>query len=118
MPENTRNARRIGPGELTGQLEYSDKVRELLTLKYNHRPLAFVHTYGCQGNVSDSERIKGLLAGMGYGFCGSAEEADLILFNTCAVREHAEDRVIGNIGALTCKQLHSANLFWLPSADT
>ena len=100
MPENTRNARRIGPGELTGQLEYSDKVRELLTLKYNHRPLAFVHTYGCQGNVSDSERIKGLLAGMGYGFCGSAEEADLILFNTCAVREHAEDRVIGNIGAL------------------
>lgn len=100
MPESTRYTRRIDPGELAGQLEYSDKVRELLTLKYNHRPLAFVHTYGCQGNVSDSEHIKGLLSGMGYGFCGSAEEADLILFNTCAVREHAEDRVIGNIGAL------------------
>lgn len=100
MPESTRYTRRIGPEELAGQLEYSDKVRELLTLKYNHRPLAFVHTYGCQGNVSDSEHIKGLLSGMGYGFCGSAEEADLILFNTCAVREHAEDRVIGNIGAL------------------
>lgn len=103
MPESTRSFHRIGPGDLAGQLEYSDKVRELLALKYTHRPMAFVHTYGCQGNVSDSEHIKGLLAGMGYGFCDSAEEADLILFNTCAVREHAEDRVIGNIGAL--KQL-------------
>lgn len=100
MPENTRYSRRINPEELAGQIEYSEKVRELLALKYNHRPLAFVHTYGCQGNVSDSEHIKGMLAGMGYGFCGSVEEADLVLFNTCAVREHAEDRVIGNIGAL------------------
>lgn len=100
MPENTIDFRRLGPEDLVGQMEYSDKVRELLTLKYTHRPMAFVHTYGCQGNVSDSEHIKGLLAGMGYGFCDSADKADLILFNTCAVREHAEDRVIGNIGAL------------------
>ncbi len=100
MPENIRFSARIGPSELTVQAEYSEKVRELLSLKYDRRPLAFVHTYGCQGNVSDSEHIKGMLAGMGYGFCTQAEEADLILLNTCAVREHAEDRVIGNIGAL------------------
>ena len=63
-------------------------------------PLAFVHTYGCQGNVSDGERIKGMLAAMGFAFTEVIEDADLILYNTCAVREHAEDRVFGNVGAL------------------
>ena len=63
-------------------------------------PLAYVRTYGCQQNVADSERLKGMLAAMGYGFTENPEEASLILFNTCAVREHAEDRVFGNVGAL------------------
>lgn len=63
-------------------------------------PLAHVRTYGCQQNVSDSEHIKGMLAQMGFGFTEDPEQADLILFNTCAVREHAEDRVFGNVGAL------------------
>ena len=62
--------------------------------------LACVRTYGCQQNVADSERIKGMLSEMGYGFTENTEEADLILFNTCAVREHAELKVYGNIGAL------------------
>ena len=66
----------------------------------NDRPLAFVHTYGCQGNVSDGERISGLLAAMGFDFTQDVNQADLILYNTCAVREHAEDRVYGNVGAL------------------
>jgi len=66
----------------------------------NDRPLAFVHTYGCQGNVSDGERISGLLAAMGFDFTQDVNEADLVLYNTCAVREHAEDRVYGNVGAL------------------
>ena len=64
------------------------------------KPLAFVRTYGCQQNVADSEKIKGELAQMGFSFTEEADKADLILFNTCAVREHAEDRVYGNIGAL------------------
>ncbi len=63
-------------------------------------PLAFVHTYGCQQNVADSERIKGLLAQMGFSFAAGPEDADFILFNTCAVRGHAENRVFGNVGAL------------------
>ncbi|MCD7827881.1 MAG: tRNA (N6-isopentenyl adenosine(37)-C2)-methylthiotransferase MiaB [Clostridiales bacterium] len=75
-------------------------VRELLYAKYGESPKAFVHTYGCQGNVSDSEKIKGLLREMGYEFVSSPENADFVLFNTCAVREHAEDRVFGNVGAL------------------
>lgn len=63
-------------------------------------PAAMVHTYGCQQNVADSEKIKGLLERMGFSFTDDPEQADLILFNTCAVREHAEDRVFGNVGAL------------------
>ncbi len=63
-------------------------------------PMAMVHTYGCQQNVADSEKIKGLLAQMGFSFTDDAEAADFVLFNTCAVRGHAENRVFGNVGAL------------------
>lgn len=63
-------------------------------------PRAMIVTYGCQQNTSDSEIIKGMLALSGYEFCDSYEDADLVVFNTCAVREHAELRVYGNIGAL------------------
>ena len=50
--------------------------------------------------MADGERIKGMLAEMGYLFTDTVESADLVLYNTCAVREHAEDRVFGNVGAL------------------
>ncbi len=79
---------------------YMAEVRERMGERVAGTPLAFVRTYGCQQNVADGEKIKGLLAEMGFGFADSAEDADLILFNTCAVREHAEDRVFGNVGAL------------------
>lgn len=60
--------------------------------------LAYVHSFGCQLNFSDGEKIKGELLQMGFGFTDSYENADLIILNTCAVRESAEDRVFGNIG--------------------
>ncbi len=63
-------------------------------------PLAFVDTYGCQQNEADSERIRGYLRDMGYGFTQDEHAADVIVINTCAVRAHAEDRVLGNVGAL------------------
>ena len=63
-------------------------------------PLAWVDTYGCQQNENDSERIRGLLAQCGYGMTDRSEDADVIVINTCAVREHANQRVFGNIGAL------------------
>lgn len=50
--------------------------------------------------MADGERIKGMLSEMGFEFTEDEDEADFILFNTCAIREHAEDRVFGNIGAL------------------
>ena len=76
-------------------------VREIMRVRARgSRPLAFVRTYGCQQNVADGEKIKGQLAEMGFSFTQNAEEADFILYNTCAVREHAEDRIWGNVGAL------------------
>ena len=85
---------------LEKQREYSALVSQILTDRFASKPLAMVVTYGCQQNVSDSEKIKGMLAEMGFDFTEQAAEADFILFNTCAVREHAEDRVFGNVGAL------------------
>ena len=87
--------------ELNKQKEYMNLVRTVISSRYpTDAPKAFVHTYGCQGNVADSEKILGMLKEMGYEFCDTAEDADLVLYNTCAIREHAEDRVFGNVGAL------------------
>ena len=80
--------------------EHNTVAAELVRQTYDTPPLAFVHSYGCQQNVNDGERIKGVLVDIGYGLCDKPEDADLILFNTCAVREHAEQRVFGNVGAL------------------
>ena len=75
------------------------RCEQLITLN-GCQPTAFTHHYGCQQNVSDGEKLDGMLLEMGYAFCESAENADLVLFNTCAVRENAEDRIFGNVGAL------------------
>lgn len=81
--------------------EYIPMVAQIMDIrKRGEVPLAYIRTYGCQQNVADSEQIKGLLAEMGYEFTDTPDNADFILFNTCAVREHAEDRVFGNVGAL------------------
>ncbi len=86
---------------LEKQKEYTELLRDILPLRYStEHPKAFVHTYGCQQNVADSERIKGMLEQAGCEMTEEKEKADIILFNTCAVREHAEDRVFGNVGAL------------------
>ena len=86
--------------ELDIQKEFCKKVRSVISKRYDPAPLACIVTYGCQQNVADSEKIKGMLHEMGYGFTEERTKAQLILFNTCAVREHAEDRVFGNVGAL------------------
>ena len=65
-----------------------------------HAPLAYVHSFGCQQNVSDGEKLKGQLSGIGYDFTDDITKAQLILLNTCAVRENAEDKVFGTLGDL------------------
>lgn len=93
--------RKITADELEKQCPFTEKIRQhYIESKPDSPPLACVRTFGCQQNVSDSEQIKGMLAAMGFGFTEDPEEADFILFNTCAVREHACDRVFGNVGAL------------------
>lgn len=101
----------VGEAQMNRQKEYSAQVRSLLRRQYGERrPQALVHTYGCQGNVADSERMKGMLVEMGYAFTDDADKADFILYNTCAIREHAEDRVFGNVGALKHYKRRNPNL--------
>ena len=63
-------------------------------------PLVYLKSFGCQQNVSDGEKLKGKLAEIGYDFTDELSQAQFILYNTCAVRENAEDKVFGYIGDL------------------
>ena len=86
--------------------DYIKEVRALLEKRQGeHR--AFVHTYGCQQNFSDGEKLEGLLEQMGYTIADTDENAEFVIFNTCAIRENAEKRVFGNVGIL--KKAHSEN---------
>ena len=77
-------------------------------------PRAYVETYGCQQNEADSERLRGMLVSAGYGICQEAEGADVVVMNTCAIREHANQRVFGNLGALThTKRRHPGQKIFL-----
>src|SRR5256714_15038714 len=64
------------------------------------RPTVYIETYGCQMNVSDSELMLGKLMAEGYAAVDSPDAADVILVNTCAIRDHAEQRVLGRLGEL------------------
>ncbi len=85
--------------QIAAQEAVAARLRERFTAD-GKTPLAMVDTYGCQQNESDSERIRGYLAEMGFGFTSDEFAADIVVINTCAVREHAEMRVLGNVGAL------------------
>ena len=74
---------------------------------YPVQPLAYLHSFGCQLNVADGEKLKGILQEIGYGFTDDITKASLILYNTCAVRENAEDRVFGTLGSI--KKLKQEN---------
>ncbi len=84
------------------RVEYArnERAAAVLLAHYKRKPRAYVRSFGCQQSVSDGERLKGVLQDTGFLLTEEPAEADLILFNTCAVREHAEQRVYGNLGAL------------------
>lgn len=100
MSDSSRKTAVVSEEELEKQKQFTVKVHSVITARYDEKPKACVITYGCQQNVADSEKIKGMLELMGYAFTEDRLEAKLIIFNTCAVREHAEDRVFGNVGSL------------------
>lgn len=76
------------------------KACEAVRDAYPEQKTCFVQSYGCQMNDYDAERLMGMFQAMGYAKTNDKAEADFIIFNTCCVREHAEKRVFGNIGAL------------------
>lgn len=75
-----------------------NEIKELIGRQASHK--AYVRSFGCQLNVSDGEKIKGILKNAGYEFTENENDADLIILNTCAVRENAEDRVFGIVGSM------------------
>ena len=90
---------RITPEQVERQQRLCAEIRDYWTTQ-GVTPTAYVETYGCQQNEADSEQLRGMLEAAGYGLTDSAEGADAVIFNTCAIREHAEQRVFGNVGAL------------------
>ncbi len=90
----------IPTGEVQRQMEICRQLAQH-NAEAGEQPLALVDTYGCQQNEADSEQIRGMLREMGYAFTEDTSVADVIVINTCAIREHAELRVLGNVGALT-----------------
>lgn len=107
MSLNTRKTVVISSEEIDQQIQYVDNINKLI--KYRELKYHIV-TYGCQMNVHDSEKLAGMLSAMGYTETSEQEDADLILFNTCCVRENAENRVYGNVGALYPYKQRNPNL--------
>jgi tRNA-2-methylthio-N6-dimethylallyladenosine synthase len=70
----------------------------------------YIETYGCQMNLADTEIVQGVLKRNGYEFTNNADQADVVLINTCAIREHAEERIYGRLGAFRAIKKHKPNL--------
>ena len=87
----------ISPEDKALQEVYINSIKNSLSGETKY---AMVETYGCQQNVNDSQRIEGMLLEMGFTLTDDREKADVIIFNTCAIRENAHERVYGNLGAL------------------
>ena len=103
----------ISQAELDAQLAYCNKINDIWRSR-GITPTAYVETYGCQQNEADSEKIRGILCESGYAITDTAENADVVVMNTCAIREHAEQRVFGNLGALThTKRRHPGQKIFL-----
>ncbi len=90
----------ISPSDLDAQRTYCAQVADYWSAR-GRTPSAYVETYGCQQNEADSQRVRGMLLACGYRMAEGPEGADVVVMNTCAIREHAEQRVFGNLGALT-----------------
>ena len=103
----------ISQEDLDRQFGYCDRIAAFWA-QQGLTPKAYVETYGCQQNEADSEKLRGLLAQCGYSIAQEAEGADVVVMNTCAIREHAEQRVFGNLGALThTKRRHPGQKIFL-----
>ena len=101
MTETTKQTRTITDAEMAQQRAYTEQIaawNRLYTEEHGFPRRCYVQTFGCQQNEADSERLAGMAEAMGYAAAVSADDADLILINTCAVREHAEERALSITG--------------------
>ena len=108
LPDHSAERNRLG-SVLRKDYAMNEDLRYLgLGKKY------YIRTYGCQANVRDSETLSGMFERMGFLEANTIEEADVVLFNTCAVRRAAEEHVLGEIGSLKpLKQKHPEKIFAL-----
>ena len=88
-------------------IKYMREKNDLLAAETGKRRRAFVITFGCQQNEADSEKLMGMCLAMGYEKAENEGDADLILINTCAIREHAEKKALSIVGE--CKHIKSKN---------
>ncbi len=110
MSEGKRITTKVSAEEINQQYKYIETMKQ-----YNQgiisglgKPVRYnIETFGCQMNENDSERLSGMLSEMGYSECSERKDSDLIIFNTCCVRENAEQKVYGHLGAL--KKLKETN---------
>ena len=99
----------VPQAEIERQRDFEKKIKALHESRMS-APKAMVDTYGCQQNVADSQRIMGMLREMGCEFTDDAYAADIIVINTCAIRENAEKKVFGVIGQLVHAKEKNPNL--------
>ena len=104
---------RVSAEEIEKQRQYALKIKQIIVndaAKSGKKPLALTETHGCQQNENDTERIRGILSDCGFDFTDDPEKADIIIYNTCAVRENAEQKVFGRLGILKHMKEHRRDL--------
>ena len=82
------------------QLEYIEKCKELVGVRYDHQPAFFIQNAGCQMNSLQTETVAGIVKKMGYEEVSREEDADVVIYNTCTVRENANLKIYGHLGHL------------------
>ncbi len=100
----------VSAEEIAQQYKYIEMLKDYnqTRIKETGKPVKYIiETFGCQMNENDSERLSGMLSEMGYSESFKRAESDLVIFNTCCVRENAEQKVYGHLGAL--KKLKEKN---------
>lgn len=108
VPNLTLARKRLTKETKVIQYEINDEYKNIGENKFYH-----LKTYGCQGNLADSEKIAGILESMGFTKTISDEKADVIVFNTCAIRENAENRVFGELGRIKNLKKNNPNLLMI-----
>jgi tRNA-2-methylthio-N6-dimethylallyladenosine synthase len=113
LNEGKRVTKKVSIEEIAQQYKYIENIKQ-----YNQdlisrtcKPIRYnIETFGCQMNENDSERLSGMLSEMGYSESSDRADSDLIIFNTCCVRENAEQKVYGHLGALKKLKEENPNL--------